>query len=144
MGSRERLWALYGDLWGWPPATMTYEEDRADLARHAAEMPVNESFNYAVFDAGETELLGCIYIDPPGEGSPAGSDAFVSWWVVDDAVGYRARGGAGRVRAGMAGADVGVSRRALVPVSRAAVSRPAVSGAARPVRGARRRRPCPG
>jgi hypothetical protein len=87
MGSRERLWGLYGDLWGWPPATMTYEEDRADLARHAAEMTVNESFNYAVFDAGETELLGCIYIDPPGDGSPAGSDAFVAWWVVDDAVG---------------------------------------------------------
>jgi hypothetical protein len=87
MGSRERLWALYGDLWGWPPATMTYEEDRVDLARHEAEMAVNESFNYAIFNAAETELLGCLYIDPPGEGSPGGSDAFASWWVVDDAVG---------------------------------------------------------
>jgi hypothetical protein len=87
MGSRERLWALYGDLWGWPPATMTYEEDRADLARHEAEMAVNESFNYAVFDTAETELLGCIYIDPPGDESPPGSDAFVAWWVVDTAVG---------------------------------------------------------
>ena len=87
MGSRERLWALYGDLWGWPPASMTYEEDRADLARHEAEMVVNESFNYAVFDAGETELVGCIYIDPPGDQSPPGSDAFVAWWVVDAAVG---------------------------------------------------------
>ena len=72
MGSRERLWALYGDLWGWPPATMTYEADRVDLARHEAEMAVNESFNYAVFNAGETELLGCIYIDPPGEESAPG------------------------------------------------------------------------
>ena len=87
MGSRERLWALYGDLWGWPPATMTYEADRADLARHEAEMAVNESFNYAVLDTAETELLGCIYIDPPGDESPPGSDAFVSWWVVDAAVG---------------------------------------------------------
>jgi hypothetical protein len=87
MGSRERLWALYGELWGWPPATMTYEADRADLARHEAEMAVNESFNYAVLDAGETELLGCIYIDPPGAESPPGSDAFVAWWVVDGAVG---------------------------------------------------------
>lgn len=87
MGSRERLWALYGELWGWPPATMTYEADRADLARHAAEMAVNESFNYAVFDTADTELFGCIYIDPPGEESAPGSDAFVSWWVVDAAVG---------------------------------------------------------
>ncbi len=87
MGSRERLWSLYGELWGWPPATMTYEEDRADLARHAEEMAVNASFNYAVFDAGETELLGCVYIDPPGERLGAGSDALVSWWVVDEAVG---------------------------------------------------------
>jgi hypothetical protein len=86
MGSRERLWALYGDLWGWPPATMSFETDRADLARHEAEMAANESFNYAVLDAGETELLGCIYIDPPGAESAPGSDAFVSWWVVDDAV----------------------------------------------------------
>jgi hypothetical protein len=87
MGSRERLWDLYGELWGWPPATMTYEQDRADLARHEAEMAVNASFNYAVLDAAETELLGCIYIDPPGDGSAPGADAFVSWWVVDDAVG---------------------------------------------------------
>lgn len=87
MGSRDRLWALYGELWGWPPAAMTYEADRADLARHEAEMAVNESFNYAVFDAAETELLGCIYIDPPDERWPPGTDAFVSWWVVDAAVG---------------------------------------------------------
>jgi hypothetical protein len=87
MGSRERLWALYGELWGWPPATMTYEADRADLARHEAEMAVNESFNYAVFDAAETELLGCVYIDPPEGESPPGADAVASWWVVDAAVG---------------------------------------------------------
>ena len=38
MGSRERLWSVYGEAWGWPPATMTHEQDREDLARHAAEM----------------------------------------------------------------------------------------------------------
>jgi len=79
MGSRESLWAKFGELWGWPPPDMTLEQDRADLARHAREMEANESFNYAVLDAGETELLGCVYIDPP----PAGADAEASWWVVD-------------------------------------------------------------
>lgn len=84
MGSRERLWELYGDAWGWPPATMTPEQDREDLARHEAEIASHESFNYALLDADETVLLGCVYIDPP---TRAGADAEVSWWVVDDLVG---------------------------------------------------------
>jgi hypothetical protein len=86
MGSRERLWAKYGAAWGWPPETMSYQQDRDDLARHEAEIAAQETFNYAVLDAEETELLGCVYIDPPDNESPAGADAVVSWWVVDDAV----------------------------------------------------------
>ena len=38
MGSRERLWAKYGEAWGWPPATMSYEADCEDLARHGREI----------------------------------------------------------------------------------------------------------
>jgi len=83
MGSRERLWAKYGEAWGWPPATMSHEADRADLAHHEAEIAAHEAFNYAVLDEGETELLGCVYIDPPDARSPKGADAVVSWWVVD-------------------------------------------------------------
>ena len=84
MGSRERLWAVYGEPWGWPPPTMTVEQDREDLAHHEAEIAAHESFNYALFDAGETALLGCVYIDPTTRG---GADAEVSWWVVDELVG---------------------------------------------------------
>ena len=84
MGSRERLWSIFGEAWGWPTATMTAEADRVDLARHADEMTRNESFNYALFDDAETALLGCVYIDPP-EG--VGADAEISWWVVDGLVG---------------------------------------------------------
>jgi hypothetical protein len=84
MGSRERLWSIYGEAWGWPPATMTYEQDRADLARHEEEIASHQSFNYALFDAAETALLGCVYIDPPER---AGADAEISWWVVDELVG---------------------------------------------------------
>jgi hypothetical protein len=87
MGSREQLWAKYGATWGWPPATMTYEADKKDLARHEAEMVRRESFNYAVLNEAETELLGCVYIDPPDEDSPPGSDAMVSWWLVNRAGG---------------------------------------------------------
>ena len=87
MGSRERLWDKYGEAWGWPPADMSFEADRKDLARHEAEIAAHESFNYAIFDPAETELLGCVYVDPPDDGSPAGTEAVVSWWVVDQEVG---------------------------------------------------------
>ncbi|RNL63347.1 N-acetyltransferase [Nocardioides marmoriginsengisoli] len=84
MGSQERLWSIYGEAWGWPPATMTVEQDRADLAHHEDEMTRAQSYNYALFDAGETELLGCVYLDPPAK---TGADAEISWWVVDWLVG---------------------------------------------------------
>jgi hypothetical protein len=87
MGSREALWARYGELWGWPPETMTYAQDRADLAQHEVEIEAQEAFNYAVLDAEESALLGCLYIDPPDLGARPGSDAFVSWWLVDDCAG---------------------------------------------------------
>lgn len=87
MGSRERLWAKYGEAWGGPPTDMSYEADRRDLARHEAEIAAHETFNYAVLDEEETELLGCVYIDPPDKQSPPGTDAVVSWWTVDEAAG---------------------------------------------------------
>ena len=87
MGSRESLWAKYGESWGWPRATMSFEADREDLAHHEREIAAHETFNYAVLDEHETRLLGCVYIDPPDDASPPGSDALVSWWVVDEAVG---------------------------------------------------------
>ena len=83
MGSRERLWARYGEAWGWPPAHMTPEMDRDDLQHHEDEINAHESFLYGAFDEAETELFGCVYIDPPrSEAVQAES----SWWVVDKCV----------------------------------------------------------
>jgi len=84
MGNQQMLWDKYGEEWGWPPADMTAEEDRSDLARHADEMERNESFNYAILPEGEGRLFGCIYVDPP-EDPGEGLVADVSWWVVPDA-----------------------------------------------------------
>ncbi|MET9495645.1 N-acetyltransferase [Streptomyces sp. NPDC006552] len=84
MGSRERLFAIYGPAWGWPAQTMTYEADRADLRRHEQEIIAHQSFNYALLNEEETVLLGCVYIDPPER---AGADAEISWWVVDELLG---------------------------------------------------------
>lgn len=84
MGSQARLFTIFGPPWGWPPTTMTYEQDQTDLARHEREIRDHESFNYAVLDATESALLGCIYIDPTDK---VGADADISWWVVDAEVG---------------------------------------------------------
>ena len=84
MGSQQRLWSVFGPAWGWPPVHMTYDQDRADLARHEAEIEAHESFNYALFPADESALLGCVYLDPPER---VGADAEISWWVVDSLVG---------------------------------------------------------
>jgi hypothetical protein len=80
MGSRERLWEIFGPAWAWPQATMTYEEDRVDLLRHEKEIAAHQSFNYALLDEDETAILGCVYIDPAER---TGSDGEVCWWVVD-------------------------------------------------------------
>jgi len=87
MGSRERLWARYGEAWGWPPESMSLEADRDDLAHHEAEIEAGEGFNYAILDRDETELLGCVYIYPPGPDAPGDVGADLSRWVVDSAVG---------------------------------------------------------
>jgi hypothetical protein len=66
---------------------MTHEQDEEDLARHAAEMVTQESFNYAVLNADETRLLGCVYIDPLDATEAGEPAAEVSWWLgeeVDD------------------------------------------------------------
>jgi hypothetical protein len=84
MGSQPRLWTIFGEPWGWPKPDMSYEKDQADLARHEREQYAHESFNYAILNADESRLFGCIYIDPAER---AGADADISWWVVDDALG---------------------------------------------------------
>lgn len=84
MGSQQRLWSIFGKAWGWPPATMTIEQDREDLLHHEREIAAHLSFNYALFDDAETELLGCVYIDPPEK---VDADAEVSWWVRDEYLG---------------------------------------------------------
>jgi hypothetical protein len=96
MSSHEHLWGLFGEVWGWPPATLTLEEDLIDLAWHQKEADLKRSFNFAVMSPDESRLLGCVYIDPP---SRTGFDAEVFWWVrqdelangLDEAVGEAAR-----------------------------------------------------
>ena len=83
MSVREKLWAKYGEAWGWPPETMSYEQDKKDLKHHEDEIAARETFNYAVLNEHESALFGCVYIDPAYDESHAGADAVASWWAVD-------------------------------------------------------------
>ena len=88
MGSLDRLRSRFAMRWGWPRESMTLAEDRADLVRHAREAEANESFNYVLMNSAESAVLGCIYIDPPGNPEvEVEVDAEVTWWVVDDVSG---------------------------------------------------------
>ena len=80
LGSQERLWSMYGSAWGWPSETLSVQQDRADLARCERQMQRQQSFRYALFDLGETELLGSVHVHPSEE---AEVSADISWWVVD-------------------------------------------------------------
>jgi RimJ/RimL family protein N-acetyltransferase len=96
MSSREHLWGLFGEAWGWPPADLSLEQDLIDLAWHQKEAQLRSSFNFAVMSLDESRLLGCVYVDPAEK---EGYDAEVTWWVradelggdLDQAVGEAAR-----------------------------------------------------
>jgi hypothetical protein len=64
MSSREHLWEMFGEAWGWPKADLTLEQDRKDLVWHEDEFARRSSFAYEVMSLDETRLLGCVYIDP--------------------------------------------------------------------------------
>ena len=80
MGSQPRLWQIYGRAWGWPPASMTHEQDRVDLARHEDEMERHLSFNHAMFDADETALLGASTSTRPRNPAPTPRSRG-GWWT---------------------------------------------------------------
>ena len=78
MSSQQHLWRQFGAAWGWPPADLTLEQDRKDLAWHQEEFRRRSSFDYAVMSRDEARLLGCVYVDPA---ETAGYDAEVWLWV---------------------------------------------------------------
>jgi hypothetical protein len=78
MSSRDYLWARFGEIWGWPAADMTIEQNIVDLGWHQKEFQLRSSFDYAVMSIDEQRLLGCVYIDPAAED---GTDADVWFWA---------------------------------------------------------------
>ena len=66
-GSREHLRQTYGKVRAWPLTAMAGPQDREELRRNEDDTVTHRSFHYALFDLDETELIGCVYIDPTDE-----------------------------------------------------------------------------
>jgi hypothetical protein len=60
------------------PRTMTLEQNRLDLARHAADFASRSGFTYTVLEPVSGDVIGCVYIYPAGDGV---HDASVRSWV---------------------------------------------------------------
>ena len=64
MTSQVHLWQRFGEIWAWPAADLTLEQDLIDLAWHQKEFQTNSSFAYAVLSLDQSHVLGCLYIYP--------------------------------------------------------------------------------
>lgn len=62
--SADSIRHVFGPDNDWPAADMTYDENLADLARHAREFEERSAFAYAVFDERCARYLGCLYLKP--------------------------------------------------------------------------------
>lgn len=81
--SRERILGTFGPDHGWPPADLTLEQNRIDVAWHEKEFQRRDAFTYAVVDPDETVELGCVYIQPTR--APE-YEAAVYFWVAERAI----------------------------------------------------------
>ena len=62
----------------WPDKNMTLEQNLIDLGWHQKEFQTRSSFAYTVVRLDESEVLGCLYIDPS---TKRGFDAVITMWV---------------------------------------------------------------
>jgi len=81
-GSLRVLRDLHGPTRGWPPATWPAGHGRRELECRVAEMERRTAWTYALLDADETALLGCVRVEPGPDGCPA-----AWWWIVGECLG---------------------------------------------------------
>jgi hypothetical protein len=54
---------VFGPGNGWPAADITFEQNLADLQRHAGEFEQRDAFAYAMLKS-PAEYIGCLYVKP--------------------------------------------------------------------------------
>lgn len=71
------------------PHQMSLTDNLRDLERHANDFAEGRGFTYTVLSVGADDVIGCVYIYPPRDQSPAGGSAgerhaLVRSWVRAD------------------------------------------------------------
>ena len=80
MTSMDHLHQMF-PLSGWPAKNLTLEQNLIDLGWHQKEFQNRSSFAYTVVRLDESEVIGCVYIDPPSKND---FDAEITMWVRSD------------------------------------------------------------
>ena len=62
----------------WPAKTLTLEQNLIDLGWHQKEFQRRTSFAYTIVSLDESQVIGCLYINPTTRGD---YDANISMWV---------------------------------------------------------------
>ena len=78
MSSLDHLQKMFLPLWNWPKEDLSLEQDLIDLGWHQKEFQMRRSFAYTVASLDESQILGCLYIDPS---TKDGFDAEIFMWV---------------------------------------------------------------
>jgi len=77
MTSLEHLQTMYPSS-GWPTKDLTFEQDLIDLGWHQKEFQRRTSFAYTVVNLDESQVIGCLYINPT---TKSNYDASITMWV---------------------------------------------------------------
>ena len=83
MTSIDHLQEMYLPIWNWPTEELTLEQDLIDLGWHQKEFQRRRSFTYTVVSLDESQVLGCLYIDPCNKSI---FDAEIYMWVRESEV----------------------------------------------------------
>ncbi len=78
MTSLSHLQEMFLPLWNWPTEDLSFEQDLIDLGWHQKEFQMRSSFAYTVVSLDESQVLGCLYIEPSKK---ADFDAEIYMWV---------------------------------------------------------------
>ena len=77
MSSIEHLQEMFPNS-GWPAKDFTFEQNLIDLGWHQKEFQNRNSFAYTVVSLDESQVIGCLYINPITKGD---YDARITMWV---------------------------------------------------------------
>jgi hypothetical protein len=83
--SIEHIRATPGFPWGDWPHEMTLADNLGDLEQHAGDFEQRAGFTYTVLDPDGPDVIGCVYVYPPGPGDVAHDAAARSWVCADRA-----------------------------------------------------------